>query len=74
MIFRATIIVALLSFLLIWKVWLKGNFSLGVTVLITKDNVYQAPILYVEFHYASENKFIRVSFNVEIWERKTVNW
>ena len=59
---------------MIWKVWLKGNFSLGVTVLITKDNVYQAPILYVEFHNASEKKFIRVSFNVEIWERKKVNW
>lgn len=44
------------------------------TVLITKDNVYQAPILYVEFHNASEKKFIRVSFNVEIWERKKVNW
>jgi transglutaminase-like putative cysteine protease len=43
-------------------------------VLLTKDDVYQAPIVYLEFQSGSEKKFAEVSFYVEIWNRDSINW
>ncbi len=45
---------------------IRGNYSLAK---LTKDPVYSAPILYLEFSHRNE-KEVEVRFNVEFWDRE----
>ncbi|MCX8164484.1 MAG: transglutaminase domain-containing protein [Aquificaceae bacterium] len=49
----------------------RGNPS---RVRITQDEVYRAPILYMEFHGHEDKKLANVDFYVEIGEREAIAW
>ncbi len=43
-------------------------------ILMTEENIYKTPILYLEFQGGSERNFAEVSFHVEIWNRDKIDW
>ncbi len=48
-----------------------GNAS---KIWLTRESVYDTPILYMEFQNSSDKKIAEIAFYVEIWDRDKIKW